>query len=116
MFRAIGDQLSGDSNGTHGRLRADIVNYIRQHRDDFEPFLEAEDENETFDDYVDDLSKDGVYAGNWALVAASRLLRVNIYIHQINQPIWTILYDEQEDQTYSNHSRRQTKLGSLHVA
>ena len=41
-----------------------MVRYIREHRDDFEPFLE-EDAGKGFDDYVRHLAQDGIYAGHW---------------------------------------------------
>lgn len=39
LFRALGDQLDGTPN-THQKHRQDVVAYMRQHRNDFEPFVE----------------------------------------------------------------------------
>jgi len=61
--RALGDQLNGDSPN-HMDYRGHVVRYIREHRDDFEPFLE-EDAGKGFDDYVRHLAQDGIYAGHW---------------------------------------------------
>lgn len=87
LFRALSDQLHGDE--THYRdLRAQTVQFIRLHRAFFEPFRESEDEDETFDEYVEAMEQDGCYVGNWALVAFARLRNVSIAIHQLEQPVW----------------------------
>jgi len=39
LFRALGDQGDG-GQGEHARHRAEVVRYMRDHRDDFEPFVE----------------------------------------------------------------------------
>jgi len=39
LFRALADQLDGDDHA-HSRHRQDVVRYITEHRDDFEPFIE----------------------------------------------------------------------------
>lgn len=41
LFRALGDQLEGHSRG-HLRLRQETVQYMMEHRQDFEPFVEDE--------------------------------------------------------------------------
>ena len=64
LFRALADQMYGNSKcvgGFHLKLRREVVEYIRQHRDDFEPFV---DEDVTFDRHVELLGQDGTYAGN----------------------------------------------------
>ena len=64
LFRALADQMYGNSKsvgGFHLKLRREVVESIRQHRDDFEPFV---DEDVTFDRHVELLGQDGTYAGN----------------------------------------------------
>jgi len=61
IIRALGDQWNGDGQN-HMEYREQVVKYIREHRDDFEPFME---DDRGFDDYVRHLSHDGVYAGHW---------------------------------------------------
>lgn len=39
---------------------------------------------------VQNLRTNGTYGGNDALVAFARYHRVNIYIHQIGFPVWTV--------------------------
>ena len=40
---------------------------------------------------VDELSRDGTFAGNDAIVAVSRACEVNIVIHQLGAPRWEVL-------------------------
>jgi len=89
LFRALGDQYNGDGD-QHAEYRKNVINYIQQHREDFEPFMEAEVE-QTFDQYVRQLAQDGTYAGHWALIAFSRHYHVNITIHQLEQTSWKIM-------------------------
>lgn len=93
-------------------LRRLTVAYMRATADDFAPFLP---DHLKFDDYcikegleigthpcssslpstlsmtsVDDLSTPGEYAGNDALVAFARAAHVDIYVHQLDQPVWIV--------------------------
>ena len=43
---------------------------------------------------VDELSKDGTYAGNDAIVAVSRACGVNVVIHQLGAPRWEVMAPE----------------------
>jgi len=72
LFRALGDQLNGDGQN-HMEYRRVTVKYIRDNRDDFEPFME-EDMGKGFDDYTSQLEKDGTYAGHWFLSASASAL------------------------------------------
>ena len=45
LFRALGDQIEGDHT-LHARHRREAVKYMRDHRSDFEPFME---DNVSFD-------------------------------------------------------------------
>ena len=47
LFRSLGDQIDGDHT-SHARHRRETVKYMRDHRDDFEPFME---DNITFDQH-----------------------------------------------------------------
>lgn len=108
-FRALSDQLEGNEN-QHLDYRKRTCQYIRQNRDEFEPFIAAlvEDAAEVdlsgksdnkkksnkkldaFDNYIKNLETPGTYADNMCLVAFARLYQVTINIHQLDLPIWTI--------------------------
>lgn len=87
LFRALSDQLFG-SPEKHRQLRSEVVHFMRNHRDDFEPF--HSDENVPFDQHLELLEQDGTYAGNDSLVAFARHYQVTICIHQLNEPLWQI--------------------------
>ncbi|PNT62103.1 hypothetical protein BRADI_5g25650v3 [Brachypodium distachyon] len=86
FFRAMGDQLEGDEE-QHMKYREMVVQYIVKHREEFEPFIEDE---VPFDEYCDSMMKDGTWAGNMELQAASLVTRRNICIHMLNSPRWYI--------------------------
>jgi OTU domain-containing protein 3 len=118
-FRALSDQMNGNENN-HLEYRKRVCQYMRQNREEFEPFVAAliydEDEAATttgsnnptdgqqmgpnrrlfnrkldaFEKYIRHLEQPGTYADNGCLVAFARLYQVNINIHQLNMPIWTI--------------------------
>lgn len=86
LFRALGDQLEGHGRN-HFKYRYDVVNYMSDHRDDFEPFVE---DDVPFDRHIQNLRKIGTYAGNDAIVAFARLQQVNVIIHQLGSPFLLI--------------------------
>merc|ERR1712136_614591 len=86
LFRALGDQLDGN-NRRHHYHRSETVKYMIENRNDFEPFVE---DDCSFHDHVRKLSLDGTYAGNDSIVAFARNNAVNVVIHQLNAPMWTI--------------------------
>ncbi|KDO19649.1 hypothetical protein SPRG_14549 [Saprolegnia parasitica CBS 223.65] len=67
LFRALSDQLHGDQ--THFPvIRKDIVQYIKDHQDDLEPFMEDEE----------------ALGGNLELYVASLLWQRHIVVHQVD--------------------------------
>ncbi|KAG6471684.1 hypothetical protein ZIOFF_069130 [Zingiber officinale] len=102
FFRALADQLHGNED-EHQKFREMVVKYImvfdtcpshpsnlvlfENHREDFEPFIEDE---VPFDEYCRTMEKDGTWAGNMELQAASLVTRRNICIHRFSSPRWYI--------------------------
>lgn len=86
LFRALGDQLEGHGRN-HLKHRHDVVAYMLDHREDFEPFVE---DDVPFDKHVKNLNEIGTYAGNDAIVAFARLNKLHVVIHQVNTPCWEI--------------------------
>jgi len=86
LFRALGDQLHGNSND-HFLYRTKVVNYMRQNRQDFEPFVE---DDISFDSHLSSLAESGTFAGNDSIVAFARLHDITVVIHQLNKPLWQI--------------------------
>jgi len=86
LFRAVSDQLEGNSRN-HLEYRVNTVTYMEHFREDFEPFVE---DDVPFDRHTANLRKSGTFAGNDALVALARYLKISIVIHQAGQPVWQI--------------------------
>ncbi|CAF1274567.1 unnamed protein product [Adineta steineri] len=89
LFRCFADQMDGDQH-RHASYREKICDYMRNNREDFEPFIV----DQTFDAFVRSLSKDGTYGGNECIVAFSRLFDAKICIHQLNQPVWIVCFSD----------------------
>lgn len=68
--------------GLHEMYRKLACDYIMTHRDHYEPFIE----DETFEEYLEDIAKEGVWAGNIELQAISLALEINILIHRAAGP------------------------------
>jgi hypothetical protein len=86
LFRALADQLEGDSRNHMDHRRA-VVDFMKKHRPDFEPFVE---DDEPFEKYIQGLAQSGTFAGNDAIVAFARLHNVTVVIHQLDSPAWLI--------------------------
>jgi len=86
LFRAIGDQLEGNQ-GAHKKYRQDAIEYMLQNREDFEPFVE---DDETFDDYIQEIEKDGEWGGNLELQALAMKYQFNAIVHQFNAPVFAL--------------------------
>ncbi|KAJ0457706.1 putative ubiquitinyl hydrolase 1 [Helianthus annuus] len=86
FFRALADQLEGDED-VHVKYRKMVVQYIMKNRESFEPFIEDE---VPFDEYCQSMEKDGTWAGNMELQAASLVTHSNICIHQKSSTRWYI--------------------------
>lgn len=86
LFRALDDQLEGHTRN-HLKYRYETVQYMKEHRTDFEPFVEDE---VPFDQHLHNLGQPGTYAGNDAIVAFARLHELVIVIHQLNTPLWQV--------------------------
>ena len=103
LFRAISDQIDGNESH-HLKYRRETCEFMRANREDFELFvvglvdeLDKDKKGKTkgvdaklnpFDSYINNLEKSGTYGGNDALVAFSRLYKLEINLHQLEQPIW----------------------------
>ncbi|KAJ2456216.1 hypothetical protein EV183_000143 [Coemansia sp. RSA 2336] len=83
---ALADQIDGTPD-THLRHRAAVCDYILRHEGDFAPFM---DETYSFDRYVDNMRRSGVYGGNLELVAFARNYQVDIRVYQMGGTVFVI--------------------------
>ncbi|KAI3862881.1 hypothetical protein MKX03_015727 [Papaver bracteatum] len=86
FFRVIADQLEGNEE-EHNKYRLMVVKYMKDHRPEFEPFME---DNVSFDKHCDSMEKEGTWAGNVELQVCSLVTRCNICIHRLMSPRWYI--------------------------
>ncbi|CAN0917411.1 OVARIAN TUMOR DOMAIN-containing deubiquitinating enzyme 7 [Linum grandiflorum] len=86
VCRSLADQLAGHED-EHEIYRSMVVQYIRKNREMFEPFLE---DDVPFDEYCQQMEKDGTWAGHMELQAASLVTNSNICIHRYTSPRWYI--------------------------
>eukprot|EP00124_Ichthyophonus_hoferi_P002971 Ihof_evm4s230 gene=Ihof_evmTU4s230 len=82
------NHYKGSDDGLHAEYRLRIVEYMRKHRGDFEPFVE---DDVSFDDHIKSLAENGTFGGNDSIVAFARLMKVNVTIHRLDAPIWDVV-------------------------
>jgi OTU domain-containing protein 3 len=97
LFRSISDQLYHDFGNNHAEIRDEICNFMEGHKDEFSLFLvlddeDAKDEEDAadFEEYIQNMRKDGEWGGNLELVAAARMYRRNITVYSANLSAFTI--------------------------
>ncbi len=83
LFRAIADQLEGNEK-LHRKYRADAIEYISENKESYAPFIE---DDETIDQYLEDMAKDSVWGGQMEIQALSAKYQFNIIVHQVDNPI-----------------------------
>jgi len=93
FYRSIADQF-GDDQSEHDSFRQRIVTYMEEHADDYTPFLTFgegdEEEDEDYPSYLARMRREGEWAGQPELLAASQALQVDIVIHQYEAPTYRI--------------------------
>ncbi|KAH9554446.1 hypothetical protein CY35_08G064700 [Sphagnum magellanicum] len=93
MATVFSDQLDGQEE-QHATYRQSVVDYVQEHREEFEPFVEDE---VPFEEYCSTMREDGTWAGNMELQATSLVTGCNICIHQLKTPRWHIRNFESAD-------------------
>lgn len=91
LFRCVSEQIEENENN-YEIYRQKCVEYMKENKDDFIPFLE---ENEPFDTYIEKISKDGEWGGNLEIYALSMALKMNFYIYIYQQPIYIVKNHEE---------------------
>jgi OTU domain-containing protein 3 len=104
LFRSISDQLYHDFGNNHAEIRDEICNFMEGHKDEFSLFLVLDDEDAKgeedaadFEEYIQNMRKDGEWGGNLELVAASRMYRRNITVYSANLSAFTIEHGSEKE-------------------
>lgn len=85
LFRAIAVSC-GELESYHSTLRERAVEYLRENRDEFSLFFEEG----TYDSHLAQLKKNGVWGDHLCLVALSRVLDAQIFVHQFSRPTFIV--------------------------
>ncbi|KAJ1966538.1 OTU protein, partial [Dispira parvispora] len=93
LFRAIADQLETYHNrtATYAQLRTQAADYIREHPDDFAPFLIDENgdllDEEGYQRYCDDVQFTAAWGGQPEILALAHVYKLPVHIIQMGSPI-----------------------------
>ena len=82
LFRALSDQLHGEETH-HDVLRANAVQHIRDNKEFFVHYIE---DDETIEEYCNDMAKSGEWGGQIEMTALATALGFNIIVHQVDHP------------------------------
>ena len=84
LFRSISDQAEG-SESNHRHYRDLAIKHMKNNSEIFRLFLL---EDETLEDYLDDMEQDGTWGGHFELVALSEVLNCAFCLHiQRKEPV-----------------------------
>ncbi|KAG0734789.1 hypothetical protein G6F57_004355 [Rhizopus arrhizus] len=97
LYNAFADQLKSRYNEevTYKELRKSAADYMRNHADDFTPFLYLEDGN--FEKYCNDIENTACWGGQLEILALARSRKVPVDIIQMGAPVLKICDDEYPD-------------------
>jgi OTU domain-containing protein 3 len=100
MFRSVADQLYSQEH-RHAEVRGALCDFVEAHRQDFEPFVE---DDEDFDVYLARMRGDAEWGGNFELAAVVRCFGVHVIVHQLAAPRYQL----------TNHERSSSR--TIHVS
>lgn len=78
LFRALADQLNNGQN--HLEIRRNIVYHMRENHENFRKFISS---NQTFDDYLTNMSRAYIWGDNLCIQAFCDIYSLNVNIIQI---------------------------------
>ena len=86
LFRSVSDQLENHEYN-FDNYRQKTVDYMRDNIDYFKNFIE---DDQTVEEYIDNMSQNKEWGGNLEIYALSMALHVNFYIYIYKQPIYVV--------------------------
>ena len=80
LFRSISHQLYNDYGQKHEDVRQEICDYLEENEDDFKVYLLLDDSDGNddvcdFNEYINQMRKDGKWGGDVEIVCAARLYK-----------------------------------------
>ena len=86
LFRSVCDQLENNEKN-HKYYREKTVEFMRANMEKFKPFIE---DDQTIEEYIDNMAKNKEWGGNLEIYAMSMALHVNFYIYIYQHPIYIV--------------------------
>ena len=86
LFRSVCEQLEGNEND-YQKYRDICIDYMKSNKEEFQPFIE---DDQTIDEYIEEMSKDKEWGGNLEIYLFSKALKVNFYIYIYQHPIYIV--------------------------
>ena len=68
LFRSVCEQLEGNEND-YQKYRDICIDYMKSHKEEFQPFIE---DDQTIDEYIEEMSKDKEWGGNLEIYSLSK--------------------------------------------
>lgn len=65
----------------HSIYRSKTIEYIREHKDEYIPFIE---DDKTFDEYCNYMAKDGIWGGELEMKVLATILEFNVIVHRVD--------------------------------
>ena len=93
FFRSLSHQLE-KTESNHAKYRSEICAHMRANGVLYSPFVQ---DDESFETHLNRMTENKCYGGNMEIVAASRLYKVHINVHQLDQAIWVVNTCDDED-------------------
>ncbi|KAJ1748492.1 OTU protein [Coemansia sp. RSA 1821] len=96
LYSAFADQISTyhDQPATHLQMRQRAAEYMRNHRDDFIPFMTHENgemfSEDDFERYCNDIEATATWGGQQEITALSHALQLPVNIYQPGMPVLQI--------------------------
>eukprot|EP00045_Choanoeca_perplexa_P010496 m.106294 g.106294 ORF g.106294 m.106294 type:complete len:275 (-) comp15297_c0_seq1:1158-1982(-) len=87
LFRSLMDQEERNIRG-HLDARRRTVEYIQSHQREFECFIDEDEQS--FKEYLGLMTQPGEFGDHLCLVAYARDSGHDLYVHQLDNPVWII--------------------------
>ena len=86
LFRAVCEQIENNEIN-YNFYREKCIEYMKDNPDKFTPFIE---DDESYEKYLERMSKDGEWGGNLEIYAMSMAFQYNFYIYIFEHPIYIV--------------------------
>ena len=86
LFRSVAEQIEEDQNNFE-KYRKITTDYMENNKETFQPFIE---DDQTIDEYINNMKEDKEWGGNLEIYALSMALHANFYVYIHNHPMYVV--------------------------